>query len=109
MSRAEHRRQKRARAAASPTPTQLAVWHHSQSLPADHPSKVAEPIPSTRALGFRCIDVVESVHPYERIDPKFVGNLKSAYNVAIKGGGADGGIRTPTPLWVLGPKPSASA
>ena len=72
MSRAEHHRWQRARATACPTPTQLAVWHHGRQLPADHPLKAAEPIPSTRELGFRCIDAVERVRPFERIGPKFV-------------------------------------
>lgn len=84
MSRAARRRNKRTPAAGL-TPTQrLAVWHLGRRLPADHPLKAAEPIPSSEELGFRCIDVVEQARPFERMDPQFKASLSDAHKVAIK-------------------------
>lgn len=80
MSRAAHRRHKRPPSAASPTPTQLAVWHHGLRLPADHPLKALEPIPSPKERGFRCIAAAECAHPSTRTDPR----LSNAHKVAIK-------------------------
>lgn len=85
MSRADRRRNKRTAAAAGLSPAQrLAVWHLGRRLPADHPLKATQPIPSTEDLGLRCIDVIEQARPFERMDPQFKAGLSNAHKVAIK-------------------------
>ena len=85
MSRAEHRRQRRAAATAGLTPAQLADWQDGRRLPKDHPHKAADPIFSTKELGFRCIDVVERARVLRHLDPKFTGKRGRKRNLTLKG------------------------
>lgn len=84
MSRAEHRRNRRAAAAARLTPAQLVAWHTGRQLPADHPDKAAEIRFSTRELGFRCIDVVERAKVLKHLVPRFSGLRGRKRQLSIK-------------------------
>ena len=84
MSRAEHRRNKRAAAAAGLTPAQHAQWQDDRRLPADHPHKAAEPIFSTKELGLRCIAVVERARVLKHLDPKFTGKRGTKRKLTVK-------------------------
>lgn len=84
MRRAEHRRNRRAAAAARLTPAQLIAWQTGRQLPADHPDKAAEIRFSTRELGFRCIDVVERAKVLTHLIPRFSGRRGRKRGLGIK-------------------------